>query len=232
MHSNTRKTWGKWFIALLGVGGLVYVLLRFPIGDWLRSQLVEIKELGFSGYVWFVVLYVVATVANFPASVLTLGAGAVFGILTGSVLVVIGATLGATAAFLVGRYLARGAVAKKVETNPRFRAVDEAVGREGFKIVLMTRLSPVFPFVLLNYAYGITKVRLRDYFWASLIGMIPGTVLYVYLGALAASVATGELPESPARRVFTALGLVATIVVTVYVTKIARRALRDVEGAA
>ncbi len=231
MHTKTRTAWGKWLLALLGLAGLVYVFTKFPIGDWLKTQLEGIQSLGTIGYLWFIALYIVATVAGFPASILTLGAGAVFGILTGSVLVVFGATLGSTAAFLVGRYVARGAVAKRVESNAKFRAVDEAVGRAGFKIVLMTRLSPVFPFVLLNYAYGITKVRLSDYFFASLIGMIPGTVLYVYLGSLAASVATGELPDSPARKIFTVVGLLLTIAVTVYVTKIARSALREVEGA-
>lgn len=230
MTGVTPRAWLKWFAALLVIGSLVIVFTTFPIAEWLKTQLDEIKNLGFTGYIWFILLYIVATVAGFPASILTLGAGAVFGILTGSILVVIGATLGATSAFLVGRYLARSVVSKRVEGNARFRAVDEAVGREGFKIVLLTRLSPVFPFVLLNYAYGITKVKLSDYFIASLIGMIPGTVLFVYLGSLATSIATGELPDSPARKIFTVIGLIVTIAVTIYVTRIARRALRDLEG--
>lgn len=212
------------------VVGLLYVFTAFPVGAWLKSQLIQIKQLGPIGYFWFILLYIIATVAGFPASILTLGAGAVFGILTGSLLVIIGATIGATAAFLIGRYLARNVVAQHVERNPRFQAVDEAVGHAGFKIVLLTRLSPVFPFTLLNYLYSITKVKLADYFLASLIGMIPGTVLYVYLGSIAASVATGTLPDSPARKIFTIVGLLLTIAVAVYVTRLARKAMREVEG--
>src|SRR5207302_6285236 len=101
----------------------------------------------------------------------------------------IGATLGATAAFLVGRYLARDWVAHRIEANQKFKAIDQAVGREGGKIVLLTRLSPIFPFNLLNYAFGVTQVTLRSYFLASAVGMIPGTILYVYIGSVAGMVA-------------------------------------------
>lgn len=230
MHNQQRTSWVRWSLTIAVIVCLLYVFTAFPVGAWLKSQLLQIKLLGPIGYVWFILLYIIATIAGFPASILTLGAGAVFGILTGSLLVIIGATLGATAAFLIGRYLARNVVAQRVERNPRFQAVDEAVGHAGFKIVLLTRLSPVFPFALLNYLYSITKVKLADYFLASLIGMIPGTVLYVYLGSIAASFATGTLPESPARKIFTIVGLLLTIAVTVYVTRLARKAMREVEG--
>ncbi len=230
MHNRQRKTYVRWLLTVLVIAGLIYVFTAFPVSNWLRIQLEEIKQLGPLGYFWFILLYIVATVSGFPASILTIGAGAVFGIFTGTLLVLTGAILGAMAAFLVGRYLARNFVAKHIEANPRFRVVDEAVGRAGFKIVLLTRLSPIFPFVFLNYLYSITKVKLSDYFLATALGMIPGTILYVYLGSLAASVATGTLPTSPARKIFTAIGLLLTIAVTVYVTRIARNALRDVEG--
>ena len=88
-----------------------------------------------------------------------------------------------------GRTLARGFIEAKISHNPRFRAIDQAVKHEGFKIVLLTRLSPVFPFNLLNYAFGLTPVSLRDYFLASWIGMLPGTVMYVYLGSAAKNLA-------------------------------------------
>lgn len=173
-------------------------------------------------------LYVLATVLFLPGWILTLGAGAVFGVIKGSILVSIGATLGATAAFLIGRHLARGWVASKTAGNPRFEAIDAAVAREGWKIVGLTRLSPAFPFNLLNYAFGLTRVSLRDYVLASWIGMMPGTVMYVYLGSLAGDLATlgsGRASRTPAEWGLYVVGLLATVGVTVYVTRIARAAL-------
>jgi uncharacterized membrane protein YdjX (TVP38/TMEM64 family) len=175
-----------------------------------------------------VALYVVATVLLLPGSILTVGAGAVFGLVKGAVTCSIAATLGATAAFLVGRYLAREAVARKLEAYPRFRAIDEAVAREGWKIVGLTRLSPVFPFNVLNYAFGITRVSLGHYVVASWIGMMPATVTYVYLGSLAGDLATlgqGRHARTPADWVLFAVGLLATAGVTAYVTRLARGAL-------
>lgn len=176
----------------------------------------------------FVLLYVVACVLLVPGSVLTLGAAAVFGFWRGLLLVSLGATLGATAAFLVGRHLARGWVRRRIAGNARFEAMDRAVAREGWKIVSLTRLSPVFPFTLLNYAYGLTSVSLCDYVLASWLGMLPGTVLYVYLGSLARDVATagaGGRTRAPAEWALLAVGLLATLAVTVVITRLARRAL-------
>lgn len=136
--------------------------------------------------------------------------------------------LGATAAFVVGRYLAREWVAAKVQGAPRFAAIDQAVAREGWKIVILTRLSPIFPFNLLNYAFGLTRVSLRDYVFASWIGMIPGTLMYVYMGSLAGDLATqgaGSRMRSGAEWALSGIGLLATIAVTVYVTRLARAAL-------
>ncbi len=174
-------------------------------------------------------LYVVACVFFIPGSILTLGAGAVYGVFQGTILVSFSSILGATGAFLVGRYFARGFVERKIQNNPKFKAVDEAVAREGWKIVGLTRLSPIFPFNLLNYAYGVTKVRLKDYFFASWIGMLPGTVLYVYIGSLAgdlASLAAGK-PQTDAKLQWTVriIGFIATLAVTLLITKIARKAL-------
>ena len=166
----------------------------------LRQALDGIAGLGPWGPVIFVLLYIAATVLFLPGSILTLGAGFVFGVVRGAIVVSISATLGATAAFLIGRYLARDWVSKKIEGNVKFKLIDEAVAREGWKIVGLTRLSPVFPFNLLNYAFGLTRVSLRDYFFASWIGMMPGTVMYVYLGSLAgdlASVGEGGRARTP-----------------------------------
>jgi uncharacterized membrane protein YdjX (TVP38/TMEM64 family) len=211
--------------ALIGLG------LVFPVGEYLKAGLEQIRQLGALGYVLFIGLYVIAAVLFLPGSILTLGAGAVFGLFGGFLAVSAGSTLGAAAAFLVGRFLARDAIARKVDGNPKFASIDSAVGREGFKIVLLTRLSPVFPYNLLNYAYGLTKVGFGSFVLASWLGMMPGTVLYVYLGTAAgeiAGAATGATPSGSADgwgMALKVLGLIATIAVTMVITRTARRAL-------
>jgi uncharacterized membrane protein YdjX (TVP38/TMEM64 family) len=188
-----------------------------------------IRELGPLGPVIFVLLYVLATVLFLPGSILSLGAGAVFGVVTGVIMVSVSATLGATAAFLIGRYLAREWVTQKVQGHSRFAALDDAVALEGWKIVALMRLSPVIPFNLLNYVFGVTRVRLRDYVLASCIGMLPGTIMYVYLGSLIGDLATlsaGARTRSAAEWAFYVVGLLATVAVTIYVTRVARAALR------
>lgn len=190
-----------------------------------------VDGLGEWGPVAFVVGYAIAAVAFVPGSLLTLAAGAIFGLGKGTALVLIAATLGASAAFLVSRYLARDLVERRLAGNPRFAAIDRAIGTQGRKIVLLLRLSPVFPFNLLNYALGLTRVRFADYFVAS-IGMLPGTLLYVYYGKVAGDVArlAGGAPveRGPEYYGVLALGLLATVVVTTLVTRTARRALEQV----
>jgi uncharacterized membrane protein YdjX (TVP38/TMEM64 family) len=212
-------------VPLLVVAALVTAIIVLPVNEWLSAGVDWVDGLGWWGPVALVGLYIVACVLLIPGSVLTLGAGAAFGVVKGALAVSVGATLGAAAAFLVGRYVARGWVKGKVAGNERFAAVDSAVGREGFKIVFLTRLSPVFPFNILNYAYGLTAVSFRNYVLASWIGMIPGTIMYVYLGSAAKDVVAAEEGASTGETVLKIVGLVATIVVTVYVTRIARKAL-------
>jgi uncharacterized membrane protein YdjX (TVP38/TMEM64 family) len=206
------KNWIKLFklvILTLLLGGCGLLLATAPVlaqessnaqgfnpQEILRNALQWIDSLGSVGAIAFITLYIIASIAFLPGSILTLGAGVVFGVILGSLYVFIGATLGATAAFLVGRYLARGWVSQKIEGNNKFRAIDEAVATEGFKIVFLTRLSPVFPFNLLNYAFGVTGVSLKDYFLGC-IGMIPGTIMYVYIGSLAGSLARLVLRSNP-----------------------------------
>ncbi|HTL88723.1 MAG TPA: TVP38/TMEM64 family protein [Leptolyngbya sp.] len=197
----------------------------------LQDVLSWIQNLGSVGAIAFVILYIVAAVFFVPGTILTLGAGAVFGVILGSVYVFLGASLGAIAAFLVGRYLARDWVAKRIEGNANFKAIDEAVAKEGLKVVILTRLSPVFPFTLLNYAFGVTKVSLKDYA-IGCIGMIPGIAMYVYIGSIAGNLATlgtTELSQEAqlAQWGIRIIGLIATVVVTVYVTRVARKALQD-----
>ena len=197
----------------------------------LFNALTWVDSLAAVGAIAFIIIYILATVAFFPGSILTLGAGVVVGVVLGSFYVFIGATIGAAAAFLVGRYLARGWVEKKIQGNHKFQAIDEAVGREGLKIVLLTRLSPIFPFNLLNYAYGVTGVSLKDYL-IGCAGMIPGTIMYVYIGSLAGSLATigtATPATNPALQwTIRLIGFIATVAVTLYVTKIARQALASV----
>ena len=197
----------------------------------LRNALQWVDDLGAIAPIAFMLIYIVATVAFLPGSVLTLGAGVLFGVIQGSIYVFFGATIGATLAFLVGRYLARGWISKKIEGNQKFSAIDKAVGKEGLKIVLLTRLSPIFPFNLLNYGLGVTGVSLKDYVIGS-VGMIPGTMMYVYIGSLAGSIATIGGESQPdanpiAQWTIRIIGFIATVAVTLYVTKIARKALDE-----
>lgn len=211
------------------VATLLVIAHKFNAQQLLINALDWIKTLGPWGPIAFIIIYILATVLFLPGSLLTLGAGLLFGPIFGSIYVSIGSTIGATCAFLVGRYLARGWVSKQIEGNENFKAIDEAVASEGWKIVGLTRLSPIFPFNLLNYAFGLTQVSLPDYFFASWIGMMPGTVMYVYLGSLAGSLATLGTEggtRTTAEWILYGVGLIATIAVTVYVTKIARKALQ------
>ncbi|MEZ2230883.1 TVP38/TMEM64 family protein [Microcoleus sp.] len=196
----------------------------------LQKALESIASLGPWGPAAFILIYIVATVLFIPGSLLTLGSGVLFGVLGGCVCVSIGSVLGATCAFLTGRYLTRDWVSQQIQGNQKFQAIDSAVASEGWKIVLLTRLSPIFPFNLLNYAFGVTQVSLRDYFFASWIGMIPGTVMYVYIGSLAGSLAalgTQGRSRTTAEWLLYGIGLVATIALTVYVTGFAKKALEE-----
>jgi len=228
---------GKWKLIVGGllVIGLIIASRVLPVGDWLDAFSERVGDLGPRGIVIFVDVYVVATVLFLPGSLLTLGAGFAFGVARGFLAVSAGATMGAAAAFLIARHFARDAVSRKFGSNARFSAVDRAVGREGAKIVFLLRLSPVFPFNALNYLLGLTSVRFWPYVFASWSGMLPGTLLYVYLGyagkaGLAA--ASGDAETSALKYAYLAAGLLATLGVTIYVTRLARRALRQAGGAA
>ncbi|MFC1834994.1 TVP38/TMEM64 family protein [Thermodesulfobacteriota bacterium] len=221
-------------IIVVAVGvALVAALWFLPVKDYVLAALRWIDGLGFWGPFFMAVFYVVATVFLLPGSVITLSAGAIFGLTKGFATVWVGANLGACAAFLVGRNLARGWVERKVAGNPKFAAVEKAVTREGFKIILMLRLSPVFPFSLLNYALGLTSVSFSRYALATLIGIIPGGLMYVYIGSVAgslAAVAAGETEGGSAAQILKWVGLAVTVVVTVLITRIAKRSLKAVEA--
>jgi uncharacterized membrane protein YdjX (TVP38/TMEM64 family) len=225
----------RWILRLVLIAALILAAKYFgwfphlKAGfEWLQSELDLVVQwiggLGAWGPIIFICAYIIACVAFIPASILTLGAGAIFGVVHGSIYVSIGATLGASAAFLVGRYFARAWIAKRMGANPTFAAIDRALAAEGWKIVALTRLSPVFPFVLMNYAFGVTRVSFRHYFFASWVGTMPASVMYVYIGSLAK--AAGG-PRPPAEIALRVVGLIATVVATIFITRIARKALAE-----
>jgi len=227
----------KRILLLFSLSALVAILIlairSFYVQDFLRNVLMQIEHLGAWGPVAFIVTYNLATVLFIPGSVLTLGGGVIFGLWWGSVYVFVAASLGATFAFLIGRYLSRDRVVKYMEAHPKFKALDRAVSQEGLKIVFLTRLCPLFPFNLLNYALGITQVSLKDYVLGS-FGMIPATILYVYSGSLvgelgAIGAATGYTnPQASAVKwLINIISFSATVAVTVYITRIARKALDE-----
>ena len=217
-------------IALGGLLLAVLVVVARQAGGYIPQFAMWIDGLGVWGPLVFAVGYAIATVAFVPGSLLTLAGGAVFGLGFGTVYVFIGASVGATASFLIARYFARSAIERKLAGNERFAAIDRAVGDQGRKIVFLLRLSPVFPFILLNYGLGLTKVRLADYIVACL-GMLPGTLLYTYYGKVVgdvAALAAGAAPERGAAQwALLGVGLLATVVVTTVVTRIAARALKE-----
>ena len=206
------------------------VILGRVAADAIPAFSAWVDRLGILGAVAFVAGYAVACVLFVPASLLTIAAGAIFGPGLGIALVLAGATLGAAASFLIARYVARDAVKRRLARYPRLAALDEIVGSDGRRIVLLMRLSPVFPFGALNYALGLTRLRLAD-FLVAMIGIVPGTALYVYSGTVAGVVVGAAGATAPERGIayyaVLALGLVATLVVTVLITRAARRALRD-----
>ena len=222
--SNRRAIISNVLIAAVVIAALVWAFRTLPIAEGLRTATAWVDSLGVWAPIAFIGLYIFCVVFLLPGSILTAAAGTLFGVGLGTVYVSIASTLGATLAFLIGRHFVREKVEKKIAGNQSFAALDSAVAEEGWKIVGLTRLSPLFPFTLLNYAYGVTKVRLREYFLASWIGMLPGTLLYVYIGSLGKAAAEAG-SKSPAQWVMYGVGLLATIAVTIYITKIAKGAL-------
>ncbi len=221
----------KLIIAAAVVVGVAVAALTLPLNDWLLGLVAWIREAGVAGVAVYIAVYASATVAMLPGSILTLGAGFAYGPLWGVAVVSPASVLGATLAFILGRTLLRDRVRRRVANNPKFAAIDRAVGNNGFKIVLLLRLSPIFPFNMLNYGLGLTSVRLSHYVLASFIGMLPGTVMFVYLGSLITNVTEllgGQRPDGGMwMDVLYWGGLVATVAVAVLVTRVARRALAE-----
>ena len=220
--------------ALVAIFALVAISLPLPAEAFTLQDVVggieaAVAAAGPLGPALFIAAYTIATVFLVPASLLTLAAGFLFGPILGSAIVSLAATLGATAAFLVGRYLARPTVARRAAADTRFAAVDRAIADQGAKIVLLLRLSPLVPFSLLNYALSLTNIPLGSYIWASWAGMLPGTIAYVALGGAgkaAAETAAGA-GTSPVQLVLYAVGALATLGATVLISRAAGQALKE-----
>ena len=213
---------------LLVLAALVIAVWLLPAREWLIQSVDWAQAHPRIAWAGFVLAYILAAVFMVPGSILTLAAGVLFGVALGVALVSLASTLGACCAFLVGRFLARDWVESRLESMPRFRALDRAVARRGWLIVMLARLSVVIPYNLLNYALGLTNVRLGAYLTGTLVGMLPAIFLYVYLGSVAGSLASLDQAGAPMipQSLFVA-GLVVTAVLIVVIARITARALRN-----
>jgi uncharacterized membrane protein YdjX (TVP38/TMEM64 family) len=221
------KTFGKWTVVILVVVTLSILSAILPVKDWIRAFIGWVQQLGPLGVIVFILAYALATVLFLPGWIFTVSAGLIYGVFVGTLVALTGAIIGATLAFLIARYLLRRNIEEWTRKNPRFRAIDEAIGKNGWKIVGLLRLSPLIPFNLSNYFYGITSISFGAYVAVSAVGMIPGTLLYAYLGAIGqAGISGGTAQHSKWQYVLLAVGLVATIAVTVLVSRIAKNALK------
>jgi len=230
-NKRSTKSATEKLVALAAIVIGLFLAMKFlPVQQWLRSFNDWVGQMGAVGIFIFIAVYAVATVLLAPGAILTIGAGFAFGLWKGFLAVSAGATLGASLAFLVARFIARDKIKAMAKGNDKFRKIDSAIGEQGAKLIFLLRLSPVIPFNLSNYFYGLTGVKFWPYVLASWIGMMPGTFLYVYIGtagkAAVAAAAGGEAVKHGWQYwTFISVGLVATIVVTIWVTKIARDAL-------
>lgn len=207
-----------------------WIKSALPLGDWMKEFTTWTRDHGALGMTIFVVSYGIGATLFLPASLFTVAAGVAFGFGPGVLLALLGAALGAALSFLISRHIARGLVEKRLAKNEKLKAFDAAIAREGWKVVLLLRLVPLFPFPVGNYFFGLTKVGFWPFFLASMAGILPGTSLYVYLGYIG-KIALGESRAGRTKQeyVLLAFGLVATIAVVVYITRLAQKSLRQIE---
>lgn len=225
----------KWAVAVLAAVAVFAAVRLLPVDEWLGEFQRWVAGVGAWGGLLYGLVYVVCALLFVPGSLLTIGAGLVFGLVWGTVIVSLASTTTAGLAFLIARHSARERVEAMARRHPKFQAIDRAIAEKGWKVVALLRLSPVVPFSLSNYLYGLTPVQFVPYVVTSWAAMLPGTILYVWLGAAgraAAAAGRGE-GRSPWEWALLAAGLVATIVVTVLLTRAARQQLEKmrVEGA-
>jgi uncharacterized membrane protein YdjX (TVP38/TMEM64 family) len=216
--------WKKIVVALIIIAAIIVLFRVLPVATWLRAFQTYVRGLGALGYVVYIVVYAVCVVALVPASILTLGAGAIFGFVGGTIVVVIGATLGAALAFLLARTVMRKRVESMTASNAKFRALDRAIAGEGMKIVFLVRLAVVFPFTYVNYAFGLTAIPFWRYVVATFFGIIPATAAFVFVSSAAASAATTQ-SSAITKTVYIAGGIIA-VGVSVLIGRIATRAIK------
>ncbi len=219
-----KKYW-KWIALVVALIALSTAVAFLPVKDWVKAFSDWVQTLGALGVVLFIVVYALATVLFIPGWIFTVAAGLVYGVIGGTAVALAGAILGATLAFLCGRYLVRKRVEAATKGNKKFAAIDQAIGEQGWKIVGLLRLSPLIPFNLSNYFYGVTAVGFLPYLLASAVGMLPGTLLYAYLGGAGKAGLSGGGGGSPLKYVLLGVGLVATIVVTIIISRAAKKVL-------
>ncbi|HEV8716552.1 MAG TPA: TVP38/TMEM64 family protein [Candidatus Binatia bacterium] len=227
---NRYAPWIKWTSISVSALALFFIAHSLPLEQAVHALHGWIGKLGWWEPVVFGLLYVLATVLFVPGVVLTLAAGAFFGVWIGTLIVSVAATTGAALAFLIARYLAREKIAQLTQDRPKFRALDQAVGEGGWKIVALLRLSPAIPFNLQNYLYGLTPIGLWPYLVTSWLAMLPGTFMYVYIGHLTGVAVRGTRERATAEWVALGGGLAATVAVTVYVTYLAKQKLQEEIG--
>lgn len=215
----------RWILLVTAVVALIVVVRLLPVARWLLEFQAWAAHLGPAAGMIYGFVYIGAALLFIPGSILTLGAGVVFGLVWGTVIVSLASTVAAALAFLVARYAARRRIEEVARGNQKFHAIDQAIGLKGWKVVLLLRLSPVVPFSLSNYLYGLTAVRFWPYVVASWAGMLPGTVLYIYLGMAGRSAAAGGA-RNVWEWILLGAGLAATVFVTILLARVARRQLQ------
>lgn len=210
---------------LLVIGGVLLAILasQVPLLDWFAAIKKWFSPLGFVRVPVFVFIYLIATILGLPNIVLVLVSGALFGFVNGLVAASIADTLGAIACFVLGRTIARDRVAKWLKKNPQLTNLDQVVGQKGWKILLLTRLSPLVPSSVLNYGFSCTKVRFWQYCFFSWLGMLPVLALYVYLGAFGVALLRSGM--TPGKLMMQAVGAVLAIAAAFYTTRLVRKNL-------
>jgi uncharacterized membrane protein YdjX (TVP38/TMEM64 family) len=218
--SRARVITWKTLVAVLVLAAIVTAVRLLPIRDDLARFQQWVRGEGAASYLVYAVVYAIATVLFVPGSILTIGAGAIFGVVRGTIVVIAGATAGSTISFLLARTALRKRVEDLVSRNPKFQAIDRAIAREGTKIVFLIRLSVVFPFTYMNYVLGLTGVRIGPYVIATLIGTAPATVAFVYIGAIAGAAAS---TAGHVRLAVYVVGAATALIVSILIGRLASR---------